>query len=188
MLDAVEAHADRFIQAHVVATRVVAEMARRRHPPLVSLIDQDPHLLRRRLLDLDAPHPPVRPVVHLGPDLSLRDPVRPTRAVVLCRLDAVLAAERPEVRPRSEQPRPDRLAPVDAVPRLDHPVWDELTTRPRRRHPVRQEEDRVVRDVLGPSLADEVHVQVRVQVDHPRQDRHVVVQIDHARAGRRDAP
>ncbi len=187
VLDPIDPHLDRILRIDVEVVLVVLEMTRRRHSALVRLIDQDRHLLRGRLLDLDARHAAIGPTVHLGPDLPLRDVVRPADAIICGGLDLVFAPEGAEIGARGEDSRPDRLAAFDAVSSGDNPLRIEIARGPRRRHAVREKDDRVVADLFDTPLVDEVQIVVAVQVEHARQDGRGVVQVDHAGA-RKAAP
>jgi hypothetical protein len=187
VFDPIDPHRDRSLRLDVELVLVVLEMAYRRHPALVRLIDQDSHLLRGRLLDLDARHAAIGPAVHLGPDLPLRDVVRPADAIVCSGLDLVLAPEGAEIGARGEDTRPDRLAAFDAVSGGENQLRKEIARSPRRRHAVGEKDDRVVADLFGTALIHEIQIVVGVQVEHARQDGRCVVQLDHLGA-RKAAP
>ena len=72
------------------------------------------------------------------------------------------------------------LAPLDGPAQRQHLVGLHLAGREGRRHPVRQEEQRIGIALLDPPCAEEVHRVVRVHVDETREQVLVLGQFDDA--------
>ncbi len=179
MLDSIDAHPNGIFRGDVVTPLVVRQVPRCRHPAFVCLIDQNLSLGETRLFDLDADHTAVGPFVHFGPDLRVRDVIRPRDAVVVRGFDLVLASKSAEVRAGWKESRPNGISAIDAVSRGEDPIGKELAGRPGRSHPVREENDPVVGDLFSTPLVDEIEVVVGVKINHARQDGDVAFEIDH---------
>ena len=167
VLQAVDPHRDRLTDRYGVdVVRIVVEVARDGEPVQMSLLDHGSQLLRREPLRLDATDAAGGPVIHFAPQAVRGDVVVPAWA------------GEPEVGPGVQDPRSHLLAPLDALPDLEHVVRIHGAGRKGRGHPVGQIDQRVVMALVDPALADQRHAVVRVEVEEAGKDRIVIVEVD----------